>query len=319
MNAPVIVFAYNRAEKLEKCIGSLQKCKGSELTEVFIYADGSKGENDAEAVNLVRKYLDELEKDHGFKQLKVIRRPANIGLADNVIAGVTEIIERNGRVIVLEDDLMVGAGFLLYMNQALDFYEKDDHIWSITGFTEPVSRFKGYDHDIYYSYRGCSYGWGTWKDRWDTVDWDMKRYDEVMSDKMLRRKFERGGRDMIRILKDQKAGLVNSWAIRWCLEQSLQNKYTVYPVKSLVNNTGNDGSGTNAMRYPRTQVWAEESVNATLPKLEHLKPDRRICIDFYRYHSDILKRIMRNLNIKGIKKQMGRFVSLLYQERNRLP
>ena len=310
MNAPVIIFAYNRAEKLKKCTGSLQKCRGSEFAEVFIYADGSKGDADAEAVVRVREYLDEMKKNHGFKQLTVIRRTNNIGLANNVIAGVTEIIERYGRVVVLEDDLMVGAGFLEYMNQALDFYEKDDHIWSITGFTEPVSRFKGYDHDIYYSYRGCSYGWGTWKDRWDTVDWDMKRYDEVMSDKMLRRKFERGGRDMIRILKDQKAGLVNSWAIRWCLEQSLQNRYTVYPVKSLVNNTGNDGSGTNAMRYPRTQVWAGESENVTLPKLEHLKPDRRICIDFYRYHSDILKRIMRNINIKGIRKQMGRLRSV---------
>ncbi len=309
MNAPVVIFAYNRAKKLKACIDSLSSCDGHEDTEVFIFADGARDENDGDAVSRVRTYLDSLKEEHAFGRLHIVKRPANWGLAANVIDGVGSVIEGAGKVIVLEDDLTVTKDFLIYMNAALDFYRDDAKIWSVTGFTWPVSDFSDYGHDIYYSYRACSLGWGTWKDRWETVDWDMKRYDDVMSDRRLRRRFERGGRDMTRILKDQKAGLVDSWAIRWCLSQSLQDRYTVYPVRSLVKNTGNDGSGTNDLKRKTLQEDRQETgvhENGKSIRLEHLAPDDRICRDFSRYHSGFIRRLIRNLNPAGIKRQIRR-------------
>ena len=302
--APVVVFAYNRADKIKSCVDALLMCDGHEEAEVYIYSDGGKGESDKEAVGQVRKCLDSYERGHGFKSLSIIKRKENLGLAGNVISGVSEIIERYGRVIVLEDDLIVTADFLDFMNEALDFYEGDEDIWSVTGFSEPIGDFTGYGHDVYYSYRGSSYGWGTWSDRWESVDWDIKGYDKVMSDKILRKNFERGGRDLTRILKDQRMGLVDSWAIRWCLSQSLQNKYTVYPVRSFIFNSGYDGSGTNAPKPEKMNsnphIYGEEV------RLEHLAPDERICKDFYRYYSSFTKRALRNLNAAGMRRILRR-------------
>ncbi|MBQ9607344.1 MAG: glycosyltransferase [Lachnospiraceae bacterium] len=307
MNAPVIIFAYNRSEKLKACIDSLTSCDGHEESEVFVFSDGAKGSEDAGRVSGVREYLERLEDKHGFKSIAVEKRLENFGLARNVISGVTEIIEKYGRVIVLEDDLVVTKDFLSFMNEALDFYEPEQKIWSVTGYGIPVENAAGYGRDVYYSYRASSYGWGTWLSRWRSVDWDMKSYDRVMKDKDLRRKFERGGRDLTRILKDQHMGLVDSWAIRWCLSQSLQDRYTVYPVKSFVSNTGHDGSGTNDIKTDQDNKSLHKYGETV--KLEHLSPDKKICRAFYNYYSSPGKRLLRNLNPAGIRRQIARIHS----------
>jgi hypothetical protein len=47
------------------------------------------------------------------------------------------------------------------------------------------------------------------------------------------------------MLKDQIAGKNSSWAIRWYASAFLNERHTLYPGKSLVFHSGNDGSGTN--------------------------------------------------------------------------
>ena len=306
VNAPVVIFAYNRMDKLRACMASLKSSAGHERSEVIVFSDGAKGDDDREDVGRVRDYLDSLSGRHVFKSLTVIKRSENMGLADNIISGVTEVIERYGRVIVLEDDLIVTEDFLSFMNDALDFYEDESDIWSVTGFGIPIRGIEGYDHDIYYSYRASSYGWGTWKDRWQTVDWDMKGYEDIIADKRLRRRFERGGKDLTRILKDQKMGLIDSWAIRWCLTQSLQGRYTVYPVRSFVVNTGRDGSGTHEIRTDND--FGNLHTAGERVRLESLSPDKRICREFYGYYSSVRKRLSRNMNLTGIRRQIRRLL-----------
>lgn len=177
----------------------------------------------------------------------VYNRPEhNKGLAKSVITGVSQVIEKYGKVIVMEDDLISTEDFLQYMNDALNYYEKNQKIWSISGFNIPIKMPKDYKSDVYLSYRGCSWGWATWKDRWDKVDWDVTDYDEFKKNKRLRKKLNRGGRDMANMLDLQMEGKIDSWAIRWCYSQSKQDMFTVYPVKSRIRNIGLDGSGTHS-------------------------------------------------------------------------
>ena len=121
MKAPIVIFAYKRADKLKACIDSLTEAHGHENCEVYIFADGAKDNNDRDSVEAVREYLSELSRFNSFKSLDVIKREKNIGLASNVISGVTEVIQRYGKVIVLEDDLVVSKDYIVYMNDALDY------------------------------------------------------------------------------------------------------------------------------------------------------------------------------------------------------
>ena len=193
----------------------------------------------------VREYLDTLVDCLWCKSIVIKKSTNNKGLAASIISGVKEIIDLYGRVIVLEDDLVVSKGFLKYMNEALACYEKEDNVWAISGFSSAIPILEESKDDVYFSCRARSWSWATWKNRWDTVDWDVKSYKKFKYNLFDRWHFNRGGRDMAAMLDRQQAGVINSWAIRWCFNQFLQKKYVVQPTRSLIVNKGQDGSGTN--------------------------------------------------------------------------
>ncbi|EJQ64902.1 glycosyltransferase [Bacillus mycoides] len=246
MLAPVIIFVYNRPEHTIQTIEALSKNELARESNVFIFSDAAKNEESVEKVKVVRDYIDSVEEKKYFKSFTITKSEANKGLAKSVIHGVSEIIGKYGKVIVLEDDLITAPDFLTYMNDALDYYCNLDKVWSISGYNIPIAFPKDYKSEIYYSYRGCSWGWATWKNRWDQVDWDVKDYAEFKSSRHLKNRFNRGGRDMANMLDSQMEGIIDSWAIRWCYTQSKRNLLTVYPVKSRVKNIGLDGSGTHS-------------------------------------------------------------------------
>ncbi|MGE1130501.1 glycosyltransferase [Bacillus wiedmannii] len=246
MLAPVIIFVYNRPEHTIQTIEALSKNELARESNIFIFSDAAKNEESVEKVKVVRDYIDSVEEKKYFKSFTITKSEVNKGLAKSVIHGVSEIISKYGKVIVLEDDLITAPDFLTYMNDALDYYCNLEKVWSISGYNIPIAFPKDYKSEIYYSYRGCSWGWATWKNRWDQVDWDVKDYVEFKSSRRLKNRFNRGGRDMANMLDSQMEGIIDSWAIRWCYTQSKRNLLTVYPVKSRVKNIGLDGSGTHS-------------------------------------------------------------------------
>lgn len=243
--APVVVFVYNRPEHTRKTIESLAENYLAKETDVFIFSDAAKNEKSTENVEMTRKYIETVPNRNLFNSVEIIKAQKNKGLANSVINGVNEIIEKFGEVIVVEDDLVSSKDFLQYMNGALDYYKKNESIWSISGYNIPIDIPSDYNQDVYLSYRGCSWGWATWKDRWNKVDWTVSDYDSFKNNKELRKKFNLGGRDMSNMLDLQMQEKIDSWAIRWCYAQFKLDMYTVYPVKSRIKNTGLDGSGTH--------------------------------------------------------------------------
>lgn len=281
MYAPVIVFGYNRKEHLQKTLSALEHNTLAKDTEVFVFLDGAKGDKDKDSVGEVKDFLRDYSEGAIYKSITVVSSEYNRGLAASIIEGAAQIIEQYGKVIVLEDDLVTAADFLEYMNACLDFYAEDSRIWSITGYTLPLKGLKKYPYDTYLSYRASSWAWGTWKDRWETVDWDVKDFNKLCKDKKRQRKLNRGGREMFKMLKAQQEGKVNSWAIRWCYSQSMQDKYTVHPKYNKVANIGTDGSGENNLatnKYFNPIDNSEIHLYNVVPNKEILKEFR----DYYR-------------------------------------
>lgn len=245
MNAPIIVFAYNRLEHLKRTLDALSAADGAKESELIIFADGYKGEADKNAVLMTQAYVKEYARKNIFQKTNVIIKESNMGLAESVISGVTEIIEQTGRVIVVEDDIVVAKDFLRFMNQALDYYQENGKVWSISGWA-PVLEYKNARmEDTYAWYRCSSWGWATWKDRWASVDWEVKDYSDFKYSYRKRKQMNRGGADMADMLDMQQAGKINSWAVRWGYAESKQDMLTIYPYASKAINIGRDGSGTN--------------------------------------------------------------------------
>ena len=135
------------------------------------------------------------------------------------------------------------------MNQGLDKYKDEKQVFSICGYSNKVKIPKGYKYDTYFCTRSSSWGWGTWADRWNSVDWELKDWDKYSK---LGKAFNKwGGSDCFRMLRSVKEGWGNSWAIRFCFSQFLQNKFSLFPIISKVKNNGFDGEGTNCKKWSR--------------------------------------------------------------------
>ncbi len=280
MYAPVIVFCYNRKEHLERTLYALEQNRLADQSSVYIFSDGSRGEKDKEAVNDVRNFLRNYKEKANFQNIEVVESDRNRGLANSIIGGVSRIIEEYGKVIVLEDDLVTSVDFLEYMNQALNFYKENEKIWSVTGYTLPLKRLRTYKNDVYLSYRASSWAWGTWKDRWETVDWDVKDFEELCHNKEKQKQLNRGGREMFQMLKDQQEGRNNSWAIRWCYSQSKQDKFTVHPKFCKVRNIGGDGTGENSLATKKYQT----EIDDTPVIFRNVMQDKRMLKQFRNYY-----------------------------------
>lgn len=257
--APILLFVYNRPEHVEKVLGKLCQCRMAAESTLYIFSDGPKTQEDRENVEAVREIIHEFAKHAHFLSIKIREQKQNRGLANSIISGVTEIIEKYEQVIVLEDDLLVSVDFLEYMNGALQFYKDRSEVWSIAGYSPNISIPRSYREEVYVCLRAGSWGWATWKDRWDTIDWDVKDYDTFRGDKKARKAFQRRGENMPEMLDAQMEHKIDSWAIRFCYEQYKQNRITINPVCSRVDNLGVDGSGTHGQTQSkwRTKIDME--------------------------------------------------------------
>lgn len=299
MYAPVVLFVYNRLNHTSSVIESLSKNLLAKETDLYVFSDAAKTKNDSEKVKAVRQYINCPDWYSNFKDVTIVQAEQNKGLAKSVIEGVTSVLEKYGKVIVVEDDLILSPYFLSYMNSALNYYYGDEQIWSISGYSFPMRKLKKYPHDVFYSYRGCSWGWGTWIDRWKTVDWEASDYSAMMNDQAWTQRFNRGGADLANMLRLQVEGQIDSWAIRWCFAQSNQEMYTVYPKISYLKNGGCDGSGTHSGSNRDFQT----DISGALPmcKFEKLKIEENIAKEFGRKYEDTLRKKIRR-NVKKVLK-----------------
>ena len=238
--APIVLFTYNRPRHTRQTVEALLKNDYAAESDLIIYSDGYKDEKTREGVEETRKYIQSIT---GFKLIQVIKREKNWGLANNIIDGVTAVVNTYGRIIVLEDDLLTSPYFLKYMNEGLNFYENEEDVISIHGYTFPV---KGKLPETFFIRGADCWGWGTWKRGWDLFEADgVKLLSELLYNHKTK-EFDFGGSyPYTKMLKKQVEGKVDSWAIRWYASAFLKNKLTLYPGRSLIFYNGNDGSGTN--------------------------------------------------------------------------
>jgi hypothetical protein len=238
--APITVFAYNRPIHLKQTIEALQKNIYANESELIIFSDGFKTDVDKQKVFEVRNYIKSIK---GFKQVKIIEREKNYGLANSIAVGVKETVDKFGKIIVLEDDLITSPYFLKYMNDGLNIYEKIENVISIHGYIYPL---KGKLPETFFIRGADCQGWATWKRGWDLFEINGQILLNSIKEKKLSKEFNfNNSYHYTQMLERQAKGENTSWAIRWYASAFLNKKLTLYPGESLIFHNGGDGSGTN--------------------------------------------------------------------------
>lgn len=297
MRSPILLFTYNRPAHTRRTVEALQRNTLAAESELFIYSDAPKGEADREAVDEVRRYLHTLT---GFAAIHITERPSNCGLASNIIDGVTTLVNRFGRVIVLEDDLLTAPYFLQFMNDALDMYEHDERVGHIQGcdFTQDDTL-----PDTFFIKFTGSWGWATWKRAWRHFNPDGKALLEELERRGLTRTFDFDGKyGYTRMLRRQTEGRNNSWAIRWNASLFLLDMFSLNVGKSLVQNEGFDGSGTNCGGggLYASKLWMQPLPVRRLPIAENAAA-RQAYVRYYARTNSFMAKAVRRIKrtLKG--------------------
>lgn len=241
--SPITLFVYNRPEHTKKTVETLKQNPEAKKSLLYVFSDAPKKEKDKESVNEVRNYIKKIK---GFKQVKIIERKENHGLAKSIIQGVTQVVNKHDRIIVLEDDLVTSPYFLKYMNEALELYRNEEKVGAISGYFYNVN--KKLPETFFLRFFSC-WGWAIWKDKWDLFEKDGEKLLEKIKKYNLKKLFNINNTySFFRMLRNQTKGINNSWAIRFYAFLLVNKKLVLYPKKSLIKNIGFDDTGTHGQK-----------------------------------------------------------------------
>lgn len=239
--APIAIFCYRRPDHLRRTLQSLMRCEGFEGSPVFVFGDGPRNESEQAAVDSTRAIARELLGGNAQYHFS----DSNRGLSASVINGVGTVIERHGRVIVIEDDLALNKFFVRFMNEALQRYEDDGNVFQVSGYAFESNEIAIRNQSVFLPFT-TSWGWATWRRAWQHFDAEARGWELLATNAELRARFNLGGAyDYATMLERQMGGQRDSWAIRWYWSVFLKSGLVLFPPMSLVSNTGFDGSGTH--------------------------------------------------------------------------
>ena len=242
--APIALFSYRRVRHLAQTLDSLSACPEFADSRIFVFSDGPKDEASSADVARVRSLL----RARQTPNMTIVEAPANRGLAASITAGTTQLCDEFGRVIVLEDDLVLSPAVLTWFNAALEKYADDARVWQIAAHQFDVPEFSARDEGLFL-HLTTSWGWATWKRAWDRYDPDATGWERLKVDGVAKRKFDLDNSyPFADMMIDQMTGRIDSWAIRWRWSVFCADGVSLYPPRSLANNSGFDATATHT-RY----------------------------------------------------------------------
>lgn len=236
--APIVLFTYNRLRHTQETVEALKKNVYAQDSSLFIYSDGPKTEADIPAVKNVREYL---RKIHGFKEIHLIERKKNWGLARNIIDGVTQIVSIYGKIIVLEDDIVTSKYFLKYMNDALMVYKDIPQVMNVSAYMYPIKKMDL--PETFFMHAGYCWGWATWREAWALFEREPEKLIHTFTEEEIYHFNLEGKADFWQQVIENASGKLYTWAVFWDIAIFKHNGFTFAPRDSLVFNGGMDGAG----------------------------------------------------------------------------
>jgi hypothetical protein len=280
--APIILFVYNRPWHTRQTLEALQNNLFATESELFIYSDASKNTETQKYVDEVRSYIEGVS---GFKKVSIIKREKNWGLSNSIIDGVTNIIAKYGKIIVLEDDIVTSPYFLKFMNEALINYEDEEKVWHVSGWNYPLET-GGLDDIYLWRLMNC-WGWGTWSSKWKYYAKDIDKTIKEFSKSDIHKLNMDGSHNFFKQVTANHNKKIKTWAIFWYTSIFRNNGLCLNPTQTFVKNIGHDGSGIhcgessmydsklNMNKNIRFRTKMVENKNAVIHLKKYFKDNRK--------------------------------------------
>lgn len=297
--APIAFFAFRRPWTTLQALYSLSRCPEAAGSELYAFSDGPRSDADREAVALVREVL---RSRRWCGRVELRESDRNLGLARSMIDGVGSLCRSHGRVIVLEDDLLVSSGYLHYMNRALERYRDEASVMQVSGHSFPAWAPESRAVLLPLT---TTWGWATWQRAWSQLEELPQGAEALFADRRLRRSFDLdGAHSYSRMLERQLAGEIDSWGIRWWWTVHQRGGLGLFPLRTLVRNIGSGEAATHT-REPNPLMeapdWLADASIRDFPS--DLKTDEEA---FRRW-----KQYLRRHGRPSLGRRLGRMARLL--------
>ncbi len=257
MLSPIVLFVYNRPDHTQKTLDALAQNEFAKESILYVFCDGAKlnsSQNQLEKINETREIIrlekQKIEDGNGnFKEIINVEQTKNLGLADSIVKGVSEILQKHGKIIVLEDDIVTSKGFLKFMNESLEFYKNEEKVMHISGYMFPAhleNAIPNNEQTFFYRSPSC-WGWATWQRAWQTINTDTEFLLSELHSKKLINEFDLDNTyQFSKQLELNKTGKIKTWAVKWYASVFLETGLCLHPKKSLVQNIGIDSTGNTS-------------------------------------------------------------------------
>ena len=309
--SPIVLLAYNRPWHTEQVLFALRNNELADKSHLIVFVDGPKSNATETQIKAIEEVREVVQKEKWCATVEYHFAEQNIGCRNSIIQGITEVLNRYEAAIILEDDIVTGPCFLIYMNNCLEVYHDKKAVFSISGMSPNENRFSlpdDYQYDVFFSHRQLNSGWATWADRWRMIDWSMDALNEMLADKRLLENYSRGGDDLIPMIKDQIDGRSDAWDIQFTYNHFIHHALSVIPRYSYIDNIGGDGSGTHHLDANASLHFdlSKAIANPRLP--QKIYEDKEIINAFYNVFcatkrplwQKVINRISRMLGGKNV-------------------
>ena len=244
--APIVLFVYNRPQHTKMTLEALAKNDLASGSILYIYADGPKQHATNDQLSKIEETRNVIKNATGFSEVIITEAETNNGLANSIVKGVTEVVNKHGKIIVLEDDLITSKGFLKYMNDALDIYENESKVMHVSGYVYPAKLSDDTEQTFFANILSC-WGWATWARAWKHYEHNPDVHISHFNTPEAIKKFNiEGHADYYHQLVLNQEGKLYTWAVKWYASWLFNDGYSLFPYKSLTKNIGFDNSGTNS-------------------------------------------------------------------------
>lgn len=231
---PVVLFAYNRPHRL---LQTLEGLKANGVPLIYAFSDGPKTHEYNEQVKEVRNILRAID----WCDIRLVEREVNFGLGKSILAGVSQVFEKHNAIIVFEDDLVCAPGSYAYLCRALEQYENEPKVMSVTGWTHPRVTPQDVTKQPYFDGRAECLMWGTWRRAWDGMDRSALSLLEACEQQGI--DIYRYGADLPRMARKELER--NIWAVRFSYLHILEKGLCLRPPWSMIEHVGYDPESVN--------------------------------------------------------------------------
>lgn len=229
--APITLFVHKNPERATAILNALRKCDLAKRSTLTIYCDGPQSPREIADVQHVREIA---RNAGGFKGIDVIECVDFQGRSRLLVDGVTKTVSRHGKVIVVEDNLLVSPPFLRFMNEGLEKFAEDDRLISVCGFTYNL---QAQLPETFLLKGAHCWGWATWQREWELFCPNPDKLVDELIEREQVYSFDGGGAEPLsQALQESGSDHQAMWSLCWMASALLHDKFTVYPGRTLVVN-----------------------------------------------------------------------------------